>query len=240
MDRTLIKIIQKRNDLKSVITILDLRAVSSIAYWQNYIIISDEDTTHYNYIDSEIVISESCDDNASRGLNSLKITGRSVGVFVCEKTGIDYPMSLNPKEAHAEIMKFIEKNKVKQNLDINIKTHLTGAEQEADAVNNLFTHYWNMLRIHDSLLSLPEIMFIRSALKKDINQALYYLSHKEERVIRLKYGIDDGYTRTLQEIANIFNITRSRASQIVQAAEWKLKFLLKDEESFLYKLLTIH
>jgi len=42
-------------------------------------------------------------------------------------------------------------------------------------------------------------------------------------VIRLRFGIDDGYHRTLEEVGNIFNVTRERIRQIEDKALKKLK-----------------
>ena len=49
------------------------------------------------------------------------------------------------------------------------------------------------------------------------------LSSKEEKVIRLAYGFDDGHEHTLEEMGQIFGVSRSRIGQIKQRAERKLR-----------------
>jgi len=43
-------------------------------------------------------------------------------------------------------------------------------------------------------------------LKKDVDDALLILSDREAAVIRLRYGLDDGYERTLEEIGEFLNV----------------------------------
>ena len=50
------------------------------------------------------------------------------------------------------------------------------------------------------------------------------LSDKEERVIRLRYGLDDGKPRTLLELAKEFGVTREKIRQIESKAIKKLRF----------------
>ena len=63
----------------------------------------------------------------------------------------------------------------------------------------------------------------RTLLKKQVDDILKSLTSREERVIRLRFGIDDGYHRTLEEVGNIFNVTRERIRQIEDKALRKLR-----------------
>ena len=49
------------------------------------------------------------------------------------------------------------------------------------------------------------------------------LTPREERVLRLRFGIDDGRTRTLEEVGKEFNFTRERIRQIEARALRKLR-----------------
>ena len=49
------------------------------------------------------------------------------------------------------------------------------------------------------------------------------LTPREERVLRLRFGIDDGRTRTLEEVGKEFNVTRERIRQIEARALRKLR-----------------
>ncbi|OQX71905.1 MAG: RNA polymerase sigma factor RpoD [Candidatus Cloacimonas sp. 4484_275] len=77
--------------------------------------------------------------------------------------------------------------------------------------------------IEDKGTISPERMAERTLLKKQVNEILQTLSPREERVIRLRFGIDDGYHRTLEEVGNIFNVTRERIRQIEDKALRKLR-----------------
>jgi RNA polymerase primary sigma factor len=77
--------------------------------------------------------------------------------------------------------------------------------------------------IEDRTTISPERMAERTLLKKQVDELLKTLTTREERVIRLRFGIDDGYHRTLEEVGNIFNVTRERIRQIEDKALRKLR-----------------
>lgn len=77
--------------------------------------------------------------------------------------------------------------------------------------------------IEDKGTISPERMAERTLLKKQVDEILQTLSSREERVIRLRFGIDDGYHRTLEEVGNIFSVTRERIRQIEDKALRKLR-----------------
>lgn len=60
-------------------------------------------------------------------------------------------------------------------------------------------------------------------LKEQIQEVLSELSDRERRVISLRFGIDDGYPRTLEEVGSIFKVTRERIRQIEAKALRKLR-----------------
>ena len=64
-------------------------------------------------------------------------------------------------------------------------------------------------RHHDPLLDLNN-----AALKEGIAVVLESLSYREREVIRLRYGLSDGYAYTLSEVGKIFSVTRERIRQI--------------------------
>ena len=57
----------------------------------------------------------------------------------------------------------------------------------------------------------------------DLNEVLLELTDREEKVLRLRFGLDDGRTRTLEEVGKEFNVTRERIRQIEAKALRKLK-----------------
>ena len=60
-------------------------------------------------------------------------------------------------------------------------------------------------------------------LKEELNEVLKTLSDREARVLRLRFGLDDGRTRTLEEVGREFKVTRERIRQIEAKALRKLR-----------------
>jgi RNA polymerase primary sigma factor len=60
-------------------------------------------------------------------------------------------------------------------------------------------------------------------LKEKISSVLHTLSFREREIIKLRYGIGDGYTYTLEEVGRIFKVTRERVRQIEAKAVRKLQ-----------------
>jgi len=60
-------------------------------------------------------------------------------------------------------------------------------------------------------------------LREQLNEVLHTLTPREEHVLKLRFGLDDGRTRTLEEVGKEFNITRERIRQIEAKALRKLR-----------------
>ncbi len=60
-------------------------------------------------------------------------------------------------------------------------------------------------------------------LREKIEQLLKTLTYREREIIRLRYGLDDGYSYTLEEVGRIFKVTRERVRQIEAKAVRKLQ-----------------
>src|SRR5207247_960257 len=63
----------------------------------------------------------------------------------------------------------------------------------------------------------------QQALKRRIESVLSELSHREREILRLRYGLADGYAYTLEEVGQIFSVTRERVRQIEAKAVRKLQ-----------------
>lgn len=63
----------------------------------------------------------------------------------------------------------------------------------------------------------------REALKLQIDRAMQTLNYREREILRLRYGLADGYTYTLEEVGRIFQVTRERVRQIESKAVRKLQ-----------------
>lgn len=77
--------------------------------------------------------------------------------------------------------------------------------------------------IEDKEAVSPEQYANNQLLRDEINEVLSGLTEREEKVLRLRFGLDDGRTRTLEEVGREFNVTRERIRQIEAKALRKLK-----------------
>ena len=77
--------------------------------------------------------------------------------------------------------------------------------------------------IEDEGAMSPDDYAANELLKDELNDVLLELTDREEKVLRLRFGLDDGRTRTLEEVGKEFNVTRERIRQIEAKALRKLK-----------------
>ena len=77
--------------------------------------------------------------------------------------------------------------------------------------------------IADDTLEDPESRIAKQLLKLDLSKVLKTLNEREVGVVKLRYGLEDGRMRTLEEIGRAFNVTRERVRQIEAKAMRKLK-----------------
>ncbi len=69
----------------------------------------------------------------------------------------------------------------------------------------------------------PEEFATNEMLKDEISQVLLTLTEREEKVVRLRFGLEDGKPRTLEEVGQMFGVTRERIRQIEAKALRKLR-----------------
>ncbi|KAI5402239.1 RNA polymerase sigma factor sigB [Lathyrus oleraceus] len=69
----------------------------------------------------------------------------------------------------------------------------------------------------------PEEQLIKQFMKKDLEKVLDSLNPREKQVIRLRFGMDDGKMKTLQEIGEIIGVSRERVRQIESCGFRRLK-----------------
>lgn len=77
--------------------------------------------------------------------------------------------------------------------------------------------------IEDDAADSPVASATQEMLKERIDSVLKTLSYREREIIKLRYGIGDGYTYTLEEVGRIFKVTRERVRQVEAKAIRKLQ-----------------
>ena len=77
--------------------------------------------------------------------------------------------------------------------------------------------------IEDKKVESPMAATAQSILADQIKQVLATLPAREQKVIRMRFGLDDGYTHTLEEVGYVFKVTRERIRQIEAKALRRLR-----------------
>ena len=77
--------------------------------------------------------------------------------------------------------------------------------------------------IPDEEAQVPAEAAYQSLLREQLSDVLSSLTAREEKVLRLRFGLEDGRPRTLEEVGREFNVTRERIRQIEAKALRKLR-----------------
>ena len=77
--------------------------------------------------------------------------------------------------------------------------------------------------IQDDNVPVPAEAAAQTLLKEQLDEVLDTLTEREQKVLRLRFGLDDGRARTLEEVGKEFNVTRERIRQIEAKALRKLR-----------------
>jgi RNA polymerase primary sigma factor len=84
--------------------------------------------------------------------------------------------------------------------------------------------------IEDSSTESPVNTATQEMLKDKIDSVLKTLTYREREIIKLRYGLGDGYTYTLEEVGRIFKVTRERVRQIEAKAVRKLQHPVRSKQ----------
>ena len=87
--------------------------------------------------------------------------------------------------------------------------------------NSEDSHFGDLLP--DGARESPAIGATQEMLRSRIAKVLKTLSYREREIIKLRYGLGDGYSYTLEEVGHIFKVTRERIRQIEAKAVRKLQ-----------------
>jgi RNA polymerase primary sigma factor len=84
--------------------------------------------------------------------------------------------------------------------------------------------------IEDATTDSPARLANNGILREKIESLLKTLTYREREIIRLRYGLGDGYTYTLEEVGRIFRVTRERVRQIEAKAVRKLQHPVRSQQ----------
>ena len=84
--------------------------------------------------------------------------------------------------------------------------------------------------IEDDSIESPVSAATQEMLKDKIDHVLKTLTYREREIIKLRYGLGDGYTYTLEEVGRIFKVTRERVRQIEAKAVRKLQHPVRSRQ----------
>ena len=94
--------------------------------------------------------------------------------------------------------------------------------------NSEDSHFGDLLP--DTGAENPAVGAAQEMLRNRISKVLKSLSYREREIIKLRYGLGDGYSYTLEEVGHIFKVTRERIRQIEAKAVRKLQAPARSEE----------
>jgi RNA polymerase primary sigma factor len=94
--------------------------------------------------------------------------------------------------------------------------------------NSEDSHFGDLLP--DGAAESPAIGATQEMLRRRISKVLKTLSYREREIIKLRYGLGDGYSYTLEEVGHIFKVTRERIRQIEAKAVRKLQQPSRSQE----------
>ena len=123
-------------------------------------------------------------------------------------------------------VEWIKRSKLKENISEFIDllsqiTHSTklGAEKEIKR----FLEEEAVKSNDDEKRILSNLEVTKTLLRQRLKETLVYLTPKEQKVLIMRFGLEDGITHTLEEVGKEFNITREKIHQIESNALAKIK-----------------
>ncbi|MDI6603281.1 MAG: sigma-70 family RNA polymerase sigma factor [Patescibacteria group bacterium] len=121
-----------------------------------------------------------------------------------------------PEEIAAEMGIEVEKvhhlQKVSQET-VSLETPV--GEDEEDSILAEF--------IEDEKVPMPSLEAARTLLRERLNEILVDLTSREQKILAMRFGLEDGVTHTLEEVGNEFGVTRERIRQIEAKALEKIR-----------------
>lgn len=121
-----------------------------------------------------------------------------------------------PEEIAAEMG--VDLDKVRQIIKISQETVSLEAPVGGDEEDSTLGEF-----IEDEKTILPSYSAARRLLKEQLKEILVDLSPREQKILKMRFGLDDGITHTLEEVGKEFGVTRERIRQIEAKALEKIR-----------------
>jgi len=100
------------------------------------------------------------------------------------------------------------------------------------------THFGDF--IEDKKAVSPANATVYSMLREELEQAMESLTDRERKILILRFGLEDGQPKTLEEVGRIFRVTRERIRQIEAKALRKLRHPSRSKRLKAFLELTIY
>lgn len=89
--------------------------------------------------------------------------------------------------------------------------------------------------IEDKNFEAPEKVSLRNILREELLKSMIVLTEREQMILKLRFGFDDGRPRTLEEVGRVYNVTRERIRQIEEKALRKLRHPTRRSKLDIYR-----
>ncbi len=89
--------------------------------------------------------------------------------------------------------------------------------------------------VEDKNFEAPEFSTERNVLRDELEKQMRVLTDREQMILRLRFGFDDGRPRTLEEVGRVYGVTRERIRQIEEKALRKLRHPSRKERLSVYR-----
>lgn len=116
---------------------------------------------------------------------------------------------------------------MEMNLDVKKVRHIMKISQETISLETSIGDDSNESVLGDFIEDTESVMpnqeAARTLLKKHLNEVMDQLTLREQKILRIRFGLEDGVTHTLEEVGNEFGVTRERIRQIEAKALEKIR-----------------
>ncbi len=140
-------------------------------------------------------------------INRLRKTSR----ILLQKLGRKPTEKEIAKKSHISVDKVREIIKVSQ---VPLSLEMPIGDEESSRLGDF---------VEDSTIQAPDEVVMHGLLRDDLEKVMGSLTEREKMVLKLRFGLDDGHPRTLEEVGMVFAVTRERIRQIEAKALRKLK-----------------